>query len=204
MKKKITIMTFIFASLLLGCKKDKIKFVRDIIVNDTLISKGYMKGSLKTGFWKYYDFNGNLLVVNEYKVINNKKYSNESIDYLNQEIVFDKHGDTIFGKSTFYNCKITSINKDSLLLEINYEGLSKDTPYIMLVYNDSINADFSNINKLTLDTLFFYNNKLHVQLPKNKILRGIINEIVLLQEGMDIREVYFDYNEDYQDISEIR
>lgn len=189
---------------LFGCKKDKIRFVQDVIVNDTLISEGYMIGSLKIGFWKYYDFEKNLLVVNEYKLIKNSKYSNENIAYLNQEIVFDRHGDTLFDKSNFYHCKVYPMNKDSVLLEIKYKALSKDTSYIAFIYNDSINTEFSNVNRLKLDTLFFHDNKLQVRLPKNKRLRGVINEIVFLEKGMDVREVYFDYGKDYQDISEIR
>lgn len=202
MKNIVIVLCLASLFLTFGCNKSKIKFVKDIIVNDTLRSEGHMKGILKYGYWRYYNFEGNLLVVNEYKIINNEAY-------LNQEIVFDKNGDTLFNKSNFFTCKFRDINNDSVLLEIKYEGIfdaiyDNSKSYPMLVYNNHINADFSNLNEIKLDTLIFKDNQLKISIPKNKELRGVINEVIFLEEGMDIREVYFDYNEDYQDISEIR
>src|SRR5690606_29340236 len=103
----------------------------------------------------------------------------------------DKQGDTIFDKSNFFTCKINKINNDSLFLEIEYEGIVDAiyydaVSYPMLVYHDNINDYFSNMDKLTLDTLIFHNNKLQILLPKNKRLRGVINEVMFLEERMDI------------------
>jgi|SRR5690554_854297 len=202
MKIKIIL---IFGSLffLFGCKKEKMRFVQDVIIDDSLTADGYMKDSLKTGYWKYYDSEKDLVAISEYLIIGNKTY-------LNQEVVFDKKGDTLFDKSNFFTCKTDKLNKDSLYLEIKYEGIfdaiyNDSESYPMLVYHNDINEDFSNINKLKLDTLFFKNNKLNMSIPKNKKLKGVIKEFIFLEEGgMQIREVYFDYGKDYQDISEIR
>jgi len=188
---------------LFGCKKEKIRFVQKTYPEDSLISEGYMIDTLPIKYWKSFDLQRRLVAISEFKIINNEAY-------LNQEIVFDKHGDTLFDRSNFFTCKSSIINKDSVLLEIKYEGMvdaiyDDANSYPMLVYHNNINANFSNINKLKLDTLIFHNNKLQIRLPKNKRLRGVINEVLFLEEGgMQIREVYFDYGKDYQDISEIR
>lgn len=189
--------------VILGCKKDKIRFVQDVIIDDSLTADGYMKDSLKIGYWKYYDADKDLVAISEYLIIDNKTY-------LNQEVVFDKRGDTLFDKSNFFTCKTEKLNRDSLYLEIKYEGIidaiyNDSESYPMLVYHNDINDDFSNFNKLKLDTLIFKNNKLNMTIPKNKKLKGVIKEFIFLEEGgMQIRDVYFDYNKHYQDISEIK
>src|SRR5690554_7133453 len=188
---------------LFGCKKEKIRFVQKTYPEDSLISEGYMIDTLPIKYWKSFDLQRRLVAISEFKIINNEAY-------LNQEIVFDIHGDTLFDKSNFFTCKTDKLNKDSLYLEIKYEGIfdaiyNDSESYPMLVYHNDINEDFSNINKLKLDTLFFKNNKLNMSIPKNKKLKGVIKKLIFLkEEEMQIREVYFDYGKDYQDISEIR
>lgn len=200
------IKTIIFLGtifILFGCKKEKIKFVQDVIIDDSLTADGYMKDSLKTGYWKYYDSEKHLVAISEYLIIDNKTY-------LNQEIVFDKKGDTLFDKSNFFTRKKIRLNRDSLYIEIKYEGIidaiyNNSESYSMLLYHSDINDDFSNINKLKLDTLIFKNHKLNMPISKNRKLRGVIKEFIFLEEGgMQIRDVYFDFSRDYQDISEIR
>lgn len=198
-----TIIFFGSLFFLFACNKEKIKFVQNRIIDDSLTAEGYMKDSLNIGYWKYYDSDKNLVAISEYLIIDNR-------GYLNQEVVFDKKGDTLFDKSNFFTCKTDKLNNDSLYLEIKYEGIidaiyNDSESYPILVYHNDINDDFTNINMLKLDTLFFKKNKLNMSIPNNKKIRGVIKEIIFLEEGgMQIRDVYFDYGSDYQDISEIK
>lgn len=96
--------------------------------------------------------------------------------YLNQKVVFYKKGDTLFDESNFFTSKTHKLNRDSLYLEIKYEGIidaiyNDSESYPMLVYHNDINDDFSNINKLKLDTTIFKNIKLNMSIPKNKKLK---------------------------------
>lgn len=203
MKKIVTILICILLPLMSGCKKEKNKLVQSSIIEDSIVSRGYMIDTLPIGYWKSFDLQNNLIAISEFKIINNEVY-------LNQEITFGKDGDTLFDRSNFFTCTIDLIDNDSVLLKIEYEGLfdavyDQGKSYPMLLYNNSINSDFSNMNKLKLDTLVFHDNKLYIRLPKNTGIRGVINELIFFEDdNMEVREVYFDYNEDYQDISEIR
>src|SRR5690606_2996795 len=147
-------------------------------------------------YWKSFDLQKRLVAISEFKLINNGVY-------LNQEIVFDKHGDTLFDNSNFFICKTEIINKDSLLLKIEYDGIYKES-YGLFLYNYNINDDFSNVDKLKLDTIFFDANKIEIRLLRNKKIKRIIKEIKFLSNTYKTRNVYFDYDKDYQDISEIK
>src|SRR5690606_6469422 len=96
--------------VILGCKKDKIRFVQKSYPEDSLISEGYMIDTIPIKYWKSFDLQKRLVAISEFKLINNGVY-------LYQEIVFDKHGDTLFDNSNFFICKTEIINKDSLLLK---------------------------------------------------------------------------------------
>src|SRR5690554_405681 len=195
MKIKIIL---IFGSLffLFGCKKEKIRFVQKTYPEDSLISEGYMIDTLPIKYWKSFDLQRRLVAISEFKIINNEAY-------LNQEIVFDKQGDTLFDRSNFFTCKSSIINKDSVLLKIEYDGIYEES-YGLFIYNYNINDDFSNVDKLKLDTILFDGNKLEIRLLKNKEIKGIIKELKFLSDTYKTRNVYFDYGKDYQDISEIR
>ncbi|WCM41742.1 hypothetical protein MG290_12430 [Flavobacterium sp. CBA20B-1] len=197
-----TILVFTSLFLIFGCKNDKLRFVQKKYTEDSLISEGYMLDTLPVGYWKSFDLQKNLVAISEFKLINNQVY-------LNQEIVFNKQGDTLYNKSNFFTFKVKTVDKDSLIVEIKYEGVvdaiyNDAESYPMLVYNNSINVDFSNLNKLKLDTLIFHDNKLQIRLHKNSGIRGVINEMMFLEKGMEIRKIYIDFNDEYQDISEIR
>lgn len=191
-----TLTIFILLLLLFNCQKDKMSFVQKTYLEDSLISEGYMIDTLLIGYWKSFNLKKELIAISEFKIINNETY-------LNQEVVFDKHGDTLFDKSNFFTCKSSIINKDSLLLKIEYDGVFEES-YGLFLYNNNINKDFSNINKLQIDTILFNANKLEIKLPKNKGIRGVIREIKFLSNTHKTRNVYFDYDKDYQDISEIK
>lgn len=192
--KKVLISILLL--LILGCQKEKMKFVQKVYPNDSLISEGYMIDTLPVRYWRSYDLERRLIAISEFKIINNEPY-------LNQEVVFDKKGDTLFDKSNFFTCKFEVITKDSLYLKVKYHGVFEKS-YGLFLYNDKINQDFSNLNELKLDTILFNSNELQIKSLKNKDIRGVIKEIKFLSETYKTREVYFDYNEDYQDISEIR
>jgi len=181
---------------LFGCKKEKMRFVQKTYPEDSLISEGYMIDTLPIKYWKSFDLQRRLVAISEFKIINNEAY-------LNQEIVFDKHGDTLFDRSNFFTCKSSIINKDSVLLKIEYDGIYEES-YGLFIYNYNINDDFSNVDKLKLDTILFDGNKLEIRLLKNKEIKGIIKELKFLSDTYKTRNVYFDYGKDYQDISEIR
>ena len=181
---------------LFGCKKEKMRFVQKTYPEDSLISEGYMIDTLPIKYWKSFDLQRRLVAISEFKIINNEAY-------LNQEIVFDKQGDTLFDKSNFFTCKSSIINKDSVLLKIEYDGIYEES-YGLFIYNYNINDDFSNVDKLKLDTILFDGNKLEIRLLKNKEIKGIIKELKFLSDTYKTRNVYFDYGKDSQDISEIR
>lgn len=187
------LVLFILLPLLTNCnskKNEDNEVVKEYkINNDSVIEKGIEKNGLRSGIWKYSDLDENLLEIVEFKIINNESY-------YNQAIRFNKNNDTIFDRTSFYkfnytNDTILNINFVSLLDKL-YEG--KNT--IILLYNKNINEDFSNLNELNLDTLFF-NNKYAVQfINKSKKFRGIIREIHLRKsDSISLqRDVYVDIN----------
>lgn len=186
-KKVLSLFTILL--LITGCNKNDLKFVKNVKVNDSLLGEGYLKNSLKVGNWKYFDKNNNLVAVNEYKIINNGTY-------LNQEIVFNKNGDTIFDKSHFYTYSTRVNDKKERFLSIKYKRIFEGDSYLMFVYNKDLKSDFSNLNDLKLDTLLFENNTLEIQYPKKSEIRGVINEIKFLSDSVfDTRKVYIEISE---------
>lgn len=190
----VLICSLLFA--ILACNKEKIRFVQKTYPEDSLISEGYMIDTLPINYWRSFDLQKRLVAISEFKIINNEPY-------LNQEIVFDKYGDTLFDKSNFFTCKAKFIHKDTLFLKVKYDGIFEES-YGMFLYNYNINEDFSNVDKLKLDTIFFDGDRLEIRLPKNKEIRGIIQEIKFLSDTYKTRNVYFHYGRDYQDISNVK
>lgn len=187
------LVLFILLPLLINCnskKNEDNKVLKEYkINNDSVIVKGIEKNGLEYGIWRFFDLNDNPLAIIEFKIINNKSFHN-------QAICFNKNNDTIFEKTSFYKFNYTNDSTLNIkfvsLLDKNYEGENT----AILLYNNNINEDFSNLNELNLDTLFF-NNKYAVQfINKSKKFRGIIREIHLRKsDSISLqRDVYVDIN----------
>ena len=67
--------------------------------NGNLQAKGFLNKNIKNGWWKYYREDGKLKSIEEYLVINDSMYKNQSILYL-------KNGKTDLKKSSFFSLEI--------------------------------------------------------------------------------------------------
>lgn len=178
--------------VLIGCKKEKPNVIQQIIVNDTLIAKGQMDDTLKIGYWKYYDQENRLVAISDYKIVNDKSY-------LNQEIVFDKSGDTIFEKSSYFSFSFGHDNS----VQLKFKKILDQESYAFFIYSDKINSDFSNIDVVKLDTIFFKEDQITFNLQSN-YLRGLIKEVQFTSDTSFIhRNVYVDINKKSKDISTV-
>tara|TARA_R110000796_G_scaffold24221_1_gene69180 strand:- start:968 stop:1651 length:684 start_codon:yes stop_codon:yes gene_type:complete len=111
------------------------------------------------GIWNYYDSTGILNRKAEYIKINGKSY-------INQDWFFNKNGDTLKNKGTHF--KIV-FEKDTIRLNEPIKAKidlitplfkNKNSNILVIVpkdYSTNFNEDFSNINKVSLDTTFNLN-----------------------------------------------
>lgn len=126
--------------------------------NGKIKSKGLISDNfLREGKWEFYDLNGKLKSIKEYKIINKEQYLNQSW-YLNQK------GDTLSNNGNFYDIRITNDTivvgeplKAAFYLDVPlFKG--KDSHVLLCIPSrDNVNfeKDFSNDGKIKLDT--FYN-----------------------------------------------
>lgn len=186
------IILIILMLVLTGCRKDKPNAIHEVVINDTLTGYGQMWDSIKIGYWKYYNSEKKVIAISEYKMLNNKSY-------LNQEIAFDKNGDTIPNRSSYFLFEF----KDNGKVHIKFKKILDQESYSFFVYSDKINSDFSNVDDIKLDTIFFEDDRITINLSKD-YLRGLIREIKFTSDTsfMD-RDVYVDINKNSKDISTV-
>lgn len=99
-----------------GELKMRTKYLNGIVIdtvfgfhkNGKLKEKGILKNNLKINWWNYYDSLGSLKIRNEYKIVNDSIYKNQTIHY-------DKDSNIIDSLSSFYNIKL----RDTLVLGKN-------------------------------------------------------------------------------------
>ena len=113
------------------------------------------KSDQKFGDWFYYDEDKKLKFQDEYFIVNDK-------EYLNQTIAFDENKDIIFSKSKIAEVKVFS---DTILMNEPIQVLScikighfvgdgvKAKVILSSGYGNKINKDFSNLSTLKLDTI---------------------------------------------------
>ncbi|PKP24050.1 MAG: hypothetical protein CVU03_13930 [Bacteroidetes bacterium HGW-Bacteroidetes-2] len=131
----------------------KISYHENGIVKDS----GYVnKSDKKFGDWYYYNNKANLEIQDEYFIINEE-------EYLNQTTAYNENKNIIFSKS-----KIADINVFSDTISMNEpvqvmscikighfvgDGV-KSKIFISSGYGNKINDDFSNLNSIKLDTVY--------------------------------------------------
>lgn len=162
-------------SSMLYYKSGNLKF-KEIIKKDTIYSSYYYQDGtlssrskfineiqpIKVGWEKKYNTQGSLTDSIEYLKLNEKAF-------LNQRIKFNNKGQINYDSSFFYNVKISKIlNSDFYELNIKYTPLNEKAN-VFIILGDSINASFSNLNQVSLDTLPMINNTLKTnKLKDNK------------------------------------
>ncbi len=183
---------FIIIFILIGCEKKDSNNFHQVVINDTLTGYGQMQDSIKIGYWKYYNSEKKVIAISEYKILNNKSY-------LNQEIAFDKNGDTIPNRSSYFLFEF----KDNDKVDIKFKKILDQESYSFFVYSDKINSNFSNVDDIKLDTIFFKDDRITINTSKD-YLRGLIREIKFTSDTsfMD-RDVYVDINKNSKDISTV-
>ncbi|WCO03489.1 toxin-antitoxin system YwqK family antitoxin [Psychroserpens ponticola] len=164
--------------------------------NSYITSEGHMFKTQKTGKWKLYK-NQKIDKIMQYKNIDGKQY-------LNQGWFFDKSGDTIHEYGSNYKFKYSvKLKEKTIDISIKYKPLIAENANVILLHNEKLNKEFSNIDEVVLDTIFFTNNKVdieykvkHKREKLNFNLRGIIKEYADLLKNDSIyyreRLIYLD------------
>ena len=99
--------------------------------NGVIQDKGMSSNNLNTGWWSKFDATGRLKEKREFVIVDNRSR-------LNQKIVFDKRGDTIYTESSFFKLYIPDtlkLGKNVGRLKYNSEFKSKDKFYLVLIDN---------------------------------------------------------------------
>ncbi len=139
--------------------------------NGNLEKYGYVNDKFfKIGKWNFYNENGHLDVIRQYKIIDGNHH-------LNQEWKLNVKGDTLYTGSKYFDIQVMddTISKGEQFLAAAFlrAQLYKDKPSEILVClpngeKDNFNKDFSNIREIKLDT--FYN--LHHDVKNQKNFEG--------------------------------
>lgn len=165
------------------------------------------------GDWSYYDNDGILSSIKQFKIINQKVY-------LNQEIYLNKKGDTLYQGSHFFS--VYSTSKDTITLGNSYNMYlrlyiplykNRDSKtYVLLGDGENFNSDFSNESIIKKDTFYnltedvknqrwFEKDKFEYTVvfgkkyftPGNKTLRGVLVEyFVNNKEDTIFNKKYFE------------
>ena len=167
-------------------------YVKDLDKNGDLKSEGKFYKGQKVGKWKYYNAEGGLEKIFEYKNIS-------GLQYTNQGWHFNREGDTIKEEGNYY--KLQPFTKsvkpnEAVRLHFFYKGLfSKSNIYVCV--HPKLNEDFSNIDSTKLDTIFTNSNEFTINMafrrPGKKNIRGFISEFEnSKREDSIVRYIYFD------------
>lgn len=184
--KKNNFLFFIFFIFIVSCNKKTSVSFETFIINDSVTVKGYKENDLRFGIWEYIDKNGDLLEVVEFKIINNESCYNQAINLNKKDTVYEK---TSFYKFNYINDSLLNIKFYSL-----FDKYFETANMTILLYSDKINEDFSNLDRIKLDTLYFSENiiKFKIKSPKFK---GVIQELHLKNDSSFFkRNVYVDIN----------
>lgn len=129
---------------------------------DDLVGEGtFLRNDFPIGLWRYYDSENRLLEVKQFIDIKNSPY-------INQNWTFDIKGDTIPGLSYYYEI---IFENDTISLDEPLKALVdlkgafyKNQPSSIMVLmprenSENFSADFSNIAKVSKDTIFNLNTE---------------------------------------------
>lgn len=188
--KNMKIRFIILLLIICGCKKDIEKLQDQDVSNDSIPvsiyynngkfqSKGYTnKSNLKIGKWDYFHEDGTIDKTVEYIIIKGKEYANQGWYYNKSK------KDTSNAYGNFY--KFVDLKQeygvgDTVDIKIRYRRLLALSNNIMFCTSEDINADFSNIDNVKLDTIYGEDMKIQFgiilsKLPGKKNIRGFILE----------------------------
>lgn len=192
------------SSLFYNDKNDFIEKINYYLLGDTIKTKFlYSNGNVastglffngqKISHWKYFNKNGVLEKIFEYKNINGKQYTNRGW-------MFDNKGDTIKDAGSYYilNTIPKSIKYgDTLNLNFKYKPFFARNTNVVMYLSSKINSDFSNLSSVRLDTLSLNDNEAIIKMSfKNKgkrNIRGLIKEFTTTPDKITkSKSTYFD------------
>lgn len=188
MRQKNNLIYCCIFLFLFSCEKKNENLIVTEVINDSIIARGLYNGNQKVGIWEYIDTNGQIFEIVEFKIIDNKSYYNQSVS-------FNKKGDTIHNKTSFFTFNFLNDSLITIKFISLFDKYYDDQNGTVLLYSDQINDEFSNLNKVKFDTVYLKNNFLKMNLKLNK-LRGIIKEFHFDSDSSYIsREVFIDIDE---------
>jgi hypothetical protein len=136
------IITTVLVICLISCKKEKqideIKLsqkksdtLKTYYSNGKIKEEGVVKDDLKIGWWSYYDSIGTLMRKDEYKIIYNKPFANQTISY-------NKKGEIDYDNSWFFNVKLPdTIKLGRNMGEVHYFSTKKaDKKYLLVIVDN--------------------------------------------------------------------
>ena len=156
-------------------KDENTKYVKSYHENGKMSYEGEYYKKLKNGFWKYYDKEGVLEKVFEYRNICGEQHTN-------QGIYFTKKGDTLKDKSNFVKIEYKNLLKVEEITKIlfKYHRVLNRDSQLELVFSQDFNKDFSNRDSVEKTNLFTSADgfliKMAYKTEGKRIIRGYIKE----------------------------
>lgn len=162
--------------------------------NGKLKEKGLIKNNLKTGWWNYYSSNGKLKNKNEYRIINDSLYKNQTIFYYD-------NGKINYKISSFFEIELPDTlslgkNAGKLYYHSNFNDSTERFLYVI------IENEYSN-NTTIRDTFINDNNYTRFGVFAEKVglktVRGAILEKMLYKKihSKDSAELTFKLHKKY-------
>jgi hypothetical protein len=151
-------------------------FVADYNPDGTLVSKGRIYKANKTGWWEWYNNKGELLLKQEYLLINDNEYLNQSIAFSKNKIAKEKSDYFVIDFP-----KVLHVGKNKI--DIDYIPLygSKSTLNVCIGYG--LKPDFSNISQIRIDTFTTGSHRTYFGVeckkPGKDTIRGFTYEYLL-------------------------
>jgi len=132
--------------------------------NGDILSKGLLSDNKVSGWWDFYDKNGDKSHSIDYKIIRDTLLNNQLKVYKDQtEIIKDS--------SYFFNQKIP----DTILVggiysfALEYHSNISDSSTVYFCYSKGFNEDFSNIDLVDIDTLYSGSHIIKSRIRRNDI-----------------------------------
>ncbi|CAA0226078.1 toxin-antitoxin system YwqK family antitoxin [Tenacibaculum maritimum] len=154
--------------------------------NGKIKEKGILQDNLKTGWWKYYNSSGLLINKNEYKIINNGVYKNQSIHY-------SKKGSIIDSISSFYTLKIPDTLKlGKNVAHINYNSnFNADEKHLYIIidnnYSDSEIKRDTFIEKPNKSRFGIFTHKKGVKMVKGTIIEQLLYKKKINSDSLELK-----------------
>ena len=176
--------------------REKVDYQRDIESDTTYIyydnnkktlrSKGMVKNGLKTGWWQNYSPKGILKSKEEYLIINDSTYKNQSIQY-------NEHDEINYNSSSFFKLKLPDTlflgkNAGQLYYYSNFNDATKKYLYVIIENEYSPNNikkdTFINDNDYT--RFGIYANKIGIKKVEGLILEQLLYKKVYSKDSAEL------------------